>query len=166
MKKLFGILMFSILAFSLVAQEFEVPKNCILSKEEDYAKYEGEVLKGIDWLLKTPISSQPEKRREINRFVMTWLTGSPTVTVNIKPEIVNFMKPNPDLLMVFMCGWTKYSIETKDNNNTAMGNQKGIEAVMEFYIKNKEYLKKDNNVEKYIKLKENGKLEEYISKNA
>jgi hypothetical protein len=166
MKKLFGILMFSILAFSLVAQEFEVPKNCILSKEEDYAKYEGEVLKGIDWLLKTPISSQPEKRREINRFVMTWLTGSPTVTVNIKPEIVNFMKPNPDLLMVFMCGWTKYSIETKDNNNTAMGNQKGIEAVIEFYTKNKEYLKKDNNVEKYIKLKENGKLEEYISKNA
>ena len=166
MKKLFGILTFSILAFNLVAQEFEVPKNCILSKEEDYAKYEGEVLKGIDWLLKTPISSQPEKRREINRFVMTWLTGSPTVTVNIKPEIVNFMKPNPDLLMVFMCGWTKYSIETKDNNNTAMGNQKGIEAVMEFYIKNKEYLKKDNNVEKYIKLKENGKLEEYISKNA
>jgi len=166
MKKLFGILMFSILAFSLVAQEFEVPKNCILSKEEDYAKYEGDILKGIDWLLKTPISSQPEKRREINRFVMTWLTGSPTVTVNIKPEIVNFMKPNPDLLMVFMCGWTKYSIETKDNNNTAMGNQKGIEAVMEFYIKNKEYLKKDNNVEKYIKLKENGKLEEYISKNA
>jgi hypothetical protein len=166
MKKLFGILMFSILAFSLVAQEFEVPKNCILSKEEDYAKYEGDILKGIDWLLKTPISSQPEKRREINRFVMTWLTGSPTVNVNIKPEIVNFMKPNPDLLMVFMCGWTKYSIETKDNNNTAMGNQKGIEAVMEFYIKNKEYLKKDNNVEKYIKLKENGKLEEYISKNA
>jgi len=70
------------------------------------------------------------------------------------------------LLMVFMCGWTKYSIETKDNNNTAMGNQKGIEAVIEFYTKNKEYLKKDNNVEKYIKLKENGKLEEYISKNA
>ena len=166
MKKLFGILMFSILAFSLVAQEFEVPKNCILSKEEDYAKYEGDILKGIDWLLKTPISSQPEKRREINRFVMTWLTGSPTVTVNIKPEIVNFMKPNPDLLMVFMCGWTKYSIENKDNNNTAMGNQKGIEAVIEFYTKNKEYLKKDNNVEKYIKLKENGKLEEYISKNA
>jgi len=166
MKKLFGILMFSILAFSLVAQEFEVPKNCILSKEEDYAKYEGDILKGIDWLLKTPISSQPEKRREVNTFVITWLTGSPTVTVNIKPEIVNFMKPNPDLLMVFMCGWTKYSIETKDNNNTAMGNQKGIEAVIEFYIKNKEYLKKDNNVEKYIKLKENGKLEEYISKNA
>ena len=166
MKKLFGILMFSILAFSLVAQEFEVPKNCILSKEEDYAKYEGDILKGIDWLLKTPISSQPEKRREVNTFVITWLTGSPTVTVNIKTEIVNFMKPNPDLLMVFMCGWTKYSIETKDNNNTAMGNQKGIEAVIEFYIKNKEYLKKDNNVEKYIKLKENGKLEEYISKNA
>jgi len=44
--------------------------------------------------------------------------------------------------------------------------QKGVEAVIEFYIKNKDYLKRDKNVEKYIKLKDEGKLEDYISKNA
>ena len=40
------------------------------------------------------------------------------------------------------------------------------DAPIEFYIKNKEYLKKDKHVEQYIKMKEEGKLEEYISKNA
>jgi hypothetical protein len=165
MKKLIGILMFTILTSSLIAQEFEVPNNYVFTTKDDFAKYEGDILKGIDWLLKTPINIQPEKRKDVNAFVMAWLTGSPTVSVEIKPEIVSFMKPNADLLMIFMCGWTKYSLETREYNNKIMGNQKGVEAVIEFYLKNKEHLKKDNNVEKYIKLKEKGKLEEYISKN-
>jgi len=42
----------------------------------------------------------------------------------------------------------------------------GVLAEGHIYIKNKDKLKKDINVEKYIKLKETGKLEEYISKNA
>jgi hypothetical protein len=166
MKRLLGILTFSILALNLMAQEFTVPKNYAFSKNEDYTTYEGDVLKGIDWLLNTPINTQAEKRKEVNTFLLAWLTGSPSVSVDIKPEIVNFMKPNSDLLIVFMCGWTRYSIETKDSSNKIKGNQKGIEAVIEFYIKNKEYLKKDKHVEQYIKMKEEGKLEEYISKNA
>jgi len=166
MKKLCSILIFSILAFNLVAQEFEVPKNYVIKQKEDFSKYEGEVLKGIDWLTQTPLNTQPEKRKEINAFVMIWLTGSPDVSIDIKPEIVNFMKPNADLLIIFMCGWTKYSLETKDYNNKIKGNQKGVETVIEFYMKNKENMKKDKNVEKYIKLKEEGKLEDYISKNA
>ncbi|MDD4970624.1 MAG: hypothetical protein PHT07_14455 [Paludibacter sp.] len=166
MKKLFSILMFSFLALNLIAQEFEVPKNYVLKQKEDFSKYESEVLKGIDWLLQIPINSQPEKRKEVNMFIMSWLEGSPTVSVEIKQEIVSFMKPNPDLLMIFMCGWTRYSLESKDYNNKVKGNQKGVEAVIEFYIKNKENLKKDKNVEKYIKLKEEGKLEDYITKNA
>lgn len=166
MKKLFSILIFSFFTFNLVAQEFEVPKNYVLKEKEDFSKYESEVLKGIDWLIQTPLNIQPEKRKEINSFVMTWLTGSPDVSIDIKPEIVSFMKPNADLLIVFMCGWAKYSLETKDYNNKIKGNLSGIEAVIEFYVKNKENLKKDKNVEKYIKLKEEEKLEDYISKNA
>jgi hypothetical protein len=166
MKKLFSILMFTILTFNLVAQEFEVPKNYVLKQKEDFSKYEGDVLKGIDWLLQTPINTQTEKRKEINTFIIAWLTGSPDVSIEIKTEIVSFMKPNADLLIVFMCGWTKYSLETKDYKNKIKGNLSGIEAVIEFYVKNKENLKKDKNVEKYIKLKEEGKLEDYISKNA
>ena len=158
--------MLTILAINVFSQEFEVPKNYVFSNKEDYTKYETDIIKSIDWLTNTPIQTQPEKRKEINAFVMVWLTGSPNVSVEIKAEIVNFMDPNPDLLMIFMFGWTKYSLETKDYKNKIIGNQKGVEAVIDFYKKNRENLKKDKNVEKYIKMKENGTLEEYITKNA
>lgn len=165
MRKIFSLLMFTILTINLVAQEFEVPKNYVLEQKEDYSKYEVDILKGIDWLTQTPINQQAVKRKEINTFVMEWLTGSPTVNIEIKQEIVSFLGSNPDLVMIFMCGWTKYSLETKDFSNKIKGNQLGVEAVIDFYLKNKENLKKDKNVEKYIKLKEEGKLNDYISKN-
>lgn len=152
------------LTLNLAAQEFEVPKDYSFKQKDDYSKYESDVLKGIDWLLQTPINGQLQKRKEANTFITKWLQGSPTVSIDINPGIVNFIKPNPDLLMIFMCGWTKYSLENKDYNNKIKGNQKGVEAVIEFYTKNKENLKKDKNVEKYIKLNQKGKLEDYISK--
>lgn len=166
MKRVIGILLVAVLAIEAVAQEFEVPKNYVFSNKEDYAKYEVDILKSIDWLINTPINIQPEKRKDLNTFVMGWLTGSPNVSIDIKTEIVNFMDPNPELLMIFMCGWTKYSLETKDYKNKNTGNLKGIEAVIEFYTKNKENMQKDKNVEKYIKMKDKGTLEEYIKKNA
>ena len=166
MKNLIVFVLLTLLNTSMIAQEFEVPKNYVLKTNEDYSKYENDILKCIDWLINTPIKTQEDKRKEANTFFLAWLTGCSSVSIEIKTEIVNFTKPNADLLMIFMCGWTKFTLETKDKDNKIMGNQKGIEAVIDFYIKNKEDLKKDKNVEKYIEMKEEGKLEEYISKNA
>jgi hypothetical protein len=166
MKRAIGILTLTILAINVFSQEFEVPKNYVFSNVEDYSKYEADILKSIDWLTNTPVQSQPEKRKEANAFVIVWLTGSPNVSVEIDSEIVNFMDQNPELLMIFMCGWTKYSLETKDYKNKISGNQKGIEAVIDFYTRNRENLKKDKNVEKYIKMKDKGTLVEYIANKA
>jgi len=164
MKHLFTISILLIISLCLSAQDFEVPQNYVLNEKEDYSKYEPYVLEGIDWLLNTPINVEPDKREEVNTFLMKWMIGSPTVTIVVKQEIVSFL-PNADLLMVFLCGWTKYAIENEDYKNEVMGNQKGIEAVIDFYISNKEYLKKDKNVEKYIKLQRKGKLEAFIKEN-
>lgn len=41
---------------------------------------------------------------------------------------------------------------------------KGIEAAIDFYNANKNALEKDKNIEKYIKIKERGELEEYVTK--
>ena len=164
MKKAIGFLMFTIIAVGVYAQEFEVPEDYTFSTSEDYAKYETDILKGIDWLILTPIKDQPVKRKEVNSFVLLWLTGCPNVSVEVNTDIVNFFDSNPEMLMIFMCGWTKYSLETKDYKNKIMGNVKGIETVIDFYNKNRENLEKDKNVEKYIKMKEKGTLEEFIAK--
>jgi hypothetical protein len=166
MRKTLLTLVLVAISTGIFAQDFEVPKNLKLDKPDDYALYEKDVLNCINWLMSTPINEQAEKRKEANAFFIMWLTGTPNVQVDINSKIVNFMKSSPDLLIIFMVGWTKYSIETQDSKDKVAGNLAGIEAVIEFYSKNKANMKKDKNVEKYIKMKEDGTLKEFIEKNA
>lgn len=163
MRKLFCMLVFACMLVPLGAQDFEVPKDYVFKTEEDYARYEPQVLKGIDWLLNTQLGSQREKRIQVNSFVVTWLTGAPNVSVNMRSTVANFAKANADLVIVFMCGWTRYELLHKANVNELDANVKSIQAVMDFYVRNKAYLSKDALVEKYLKLNEQGKLTAYLS---
>jgi hypothetical protein len=166
MKSITLTLVLALFSIGLFSQEFEVPKNYKLDKAEDYALYEQDIIKCVDWLMKTPLNEQKAKRKEANAFLLKWLTGSPNVTIEIKPEIVTFMGTSPDLLILFMGGWAKYALESKDFKNKIAGSMAGIEAVIEFYTKNKAFLKKDKNVEKYVKMKNKGTLKAYIEKKA
>ena len=157
------VLTFSLAAFS---QVFEVPKNYKLEKAEDYATYEKDVVACIDWLKKTPVNEQTAKRKEANLFLLKWLSGSPEVQIEVKPGIVTFMETSPELLMVFMGGWAKYSLTNQDFDNNIAGSKAGLESVIEFYTKNRDLIPKDKNIEKFIKLKDKGKLLDYVKKNA
>ncbi len=148
------------------AQEFNVPQDITLNKPDDYARYETDISHCIDWFMNTPLNEQVSKRKDAYAFFLKWLTGAPNLSVGITTEIVTFSEPNTDLLFIFMGGWTKYALESKDYKNAYMGNLKGVESVIEFYQKNKNDLKKDKNVEKYIKMKEKGTLENYIKENS
>lgn len=149
-----------------IAQEFEVPVY-EFKTAEDYAPYNPKVLECINWLMKTPINEQSSKRKDANAFMLAYLSGSPDIHIEIKPEIVTFIgSKTPDLLMAFMGGWAKYSIESEDYKNKVTGSLKGIETVIQFYEANKKVIPKDKDVEKYIKMKEKGTLKDYIEKNA
>lgn len=148
------------------SQTFEVPADYQLKTVQDYDNYEKDVIEGVNWILATPLSEQKEKRAEVNAFLLKWISGSAKVHVEVKPEIVTFMSSSPDLLMLFLGGWTKYSLESSDFDNKVNGSLAGIESVIEFYTKNKEFMSKDKNVEKFIKMKDKGTLKEYVEKNA
>jgi hypothetical protein len=164
--KRFTLTLFAVaLTFGIFAQDFEIPQNYKLEKAEDYAGYEKNVIACFNWLMDSPLNKETTKRKEANAFLLKWMSGSPNVHLEIKAGIVTFMD-NADLLMIFMGGWTKYSLESKDFDDKVAGNKAGIEAVIEFYTKNKDVIGKDKNVEKYIKMKEKGKFDEYIKNNA
>lgn len=148
----------------LSGQEFTVPGNYVLKVPADYGRYENDVLRGIDWIFQTPVDEQKAKRIEVNKFLMDWITGSPNVTIEINQEIMNFVRANPELLMIFLSGWTKHVLESRDNTSVLAGNVKGIESVIAFYGKNIKSLKKDPNVEQYARMKERGTLEKYIAR--
>ncbi len=165
MRNLITLFFLIIIVNVSIAQQFEVPENYVLIKVEDYAPYEKDVIACVNWLQETPVNESGSIRVEVNTFLMKWLSGSPNVHVEIKPEVVTFMGTNPDLLMIFIGSWAKYSLETKEYDDKYGGSLAGIEAVIAYYKTNRKILKKDRNVEKYVKMKDKGKLEKYLKKN-
>ncbi|WP_445749235.1 hypothetical protein [Polaribacter sp.] len=145
---------------SLLAQEVEIPRDLKLKSAEDYKNTEPLVLNSIDWLLITPISENQVKRKEVNAFLMKWITGSPTVSIEIVSGIVPI--DCSDCLMSFLSGWTKYSLENNYSKNKVECAIGGAEYAIAFYLKNKSELGKISDMEKLIKQQKKGNLKKYI----
>lgn len=166
MKKFIALFALLSLFVGISAQEdeFQVPKKYKIKTEEDCTKYKEDFVKCIDWLINTPINESPSKRKSANDFFLQWLTVTETVTIEMNTDVVNFGKDG-NLMIIFMAAWAKDVIETEDNHKDILrGSLIGINAMIDFYQKNKDEMEKNSDIEKYIKLKEKGKLEETIQK--
>lgn len=164
MKKAILLIVLAIFSFSVYGQEYTVPKNVKFENKEAYAVYEPQIKETVNWLLNTSLGKEANKRTEANAFMMLWLTGTPNVTINVNADLLTFINKTPELLMPFMAGCVKYSLENNYSKDDVLVNKAGIEAVVAFYRNNRGYLKKDGDIEKYEKLIEKGKLEEEIRK--
>ncbi|AOR29275.1 hypothetical protein FORMB_22570 [Formosa sp. Hel1_33_131] len=131
-----------------------------LVTKEDYAKYEQKVIRDYNWLFETPIDVNPEKRKETNAFLMQWMSGSPNVSIELSEKITPYLDCS-ECLMIFMAGWSKYTLETKKFNKFK-ANLTGTESVIEFYLFNKSKIGENKKIEKFVKLKKAGRLEKYI----
>ncbi|MCP9612618.1 hypothetical protein [Coprobacter tertius] len=160
------VLLFFVLFLSAVvyADGFEIPKNYKFEKESDYAAYEKDIIDCVDWLIATPVNEQVEKRQKAYEFLLLWTEGAPKPMVVIFPEIVQFTDFT-DGLVIFVGGWVRYSLKTRDFEDRVAAVTAGLEAVNEFYTLNKDRLQKDDRIEKYIKLQKKGKLKKYVQKN-
>ncbi|MDR1090744.1 MAG: hypothetical protein LBL79_06680 [Prevotella sp.] len=164
MKKTVLLVVLVIFTFTVYGQEYMVPKNVKFENKEDYAAYEPQVKETINWLLATSLGKEANKRTEANAFLIMWLTGTPDVSINVNTDILPFIKKSPELLIPFIAGCIKYSLENNYSKDNILLNKAGIETIVAFYRNNRGYLKKDDNIEKYEKLMEKGKLEEDIRK--
>jgi len=168
MKKIVLVFILGISFLSVFSQDntpkYTVPKDYSFTLPEDYEKYNPMVSEAIDWYLWRSMGFDADKRQEAGAFFLKWLIGTPAVTVDIDPKIVNFMNTNPELLLPFSMGWAKYSIDN-NSKDRIKGCSAGIEAVVSFYRTNRGFLRKDDNVEKYEKMIKKNKLEDYIKKN-
>src|SRR6185295_68729 len=102
--------LFVVLAFAAIptiAQDFEVPQNPSLKTTEDYVAQEPTVIAAIDWLMKTPPGDQEEKRKDVDAYLLKWMTGTKAISMGIDSKVLTFMDSSPDLLMIFMAGWAK-----------------------------------------------------------
>jgi len=149
----------------IFAQDFEIPKNIQLEKESDYAKYETDVVNGINWLENTSIEEQTTKRKNTNAFVLKWIMGTPTISIGLQAFQIDLTKKNPELLTSFLGGWAKFAIENPSEKEDAIkANIEGFKSLMKVYSANKgKGMKKDKNIEKLIKLNPE-ELKEWVRK--
>jgi len=151
MKKISLFLAFSIYLFfshNIFSQTFEVPTNYVFKTKEDFAKYEKDIIQAINWLETTPIDKQSNKRKGVNAFLISWLTGSPNVSIALTEYTTELSSKNPDLLISFMGGWTKEKLQNPSLNDVLKLNIAGVKSIIKTYKLGG--AKKDKNVEKLL----------------
>lgn len=145
----------------LYSKDFEVPKNYSFNTQEDCKKHESDILKCIDYLENSPLDDFSDKRKNINAFFVKWLSGTPDVSINIRSYVMGLVEKNEYFLLIFLCGWTKYSLLNSYDNDEIKCNLAGLENVLKVY-KMGNGVTKDLKIDKIVKIKENGNLENWI----
>ncbi len=148
------------------AQLSPVPKSYSLKTPEDYSKYEKEIISTIDWLETTPWGLKNTQRPYADAFLMAWLSGSPSVNIELGDEmLLKIMEKNKDLLVSYMGGYTKYALQNRKPDNSFDKNKAklaGYKALISKYSAEKSR-NKDKNVEMLSQLDSEGKLEEWVN---
>tara|TARA_B100000965_G_C19467588_1_gene702611 strand:- start:246 stop:752 length:507 start_codon:yes stop_codon:yes gene_type:complete len=146
------------------AQNFVIPQAPQLEVAEDYEKYHEDILKGIEWVLKTPLNKEVEKRNQFGEFFIKWIEGSAAVTIELHAGVLPFIESKPEMLIYFMYGWTQKSLKQEGKLSIEEGSYAGLEAVANYYEQHKSLIGNDKSLNKIVKLNKKDQLMEYIKK--
>ena len=160
LKKIISLFLISFLfitAEQAIGQEL---LDALPTTKEEFVASEKKVLATIDWLEVAPFDKEEDKRLQQKALLVGWITNSPTVTLEINADVLTFTKKNADLIVTFMGGWTRYSLQNNYSNDIVQGSLSGIKSAIKVY-KNLS-LKKDKEMEKLIELDDKGELENWV----
>ncbi len=144
------------------AQTDSLLRNPLPTTKEEFTASEPRVINTVSFLETTPIDKQRDLWTVQAALLMAWLTNAPEVTVEMDAKTTTFIKKNPELIMVFMGGWTRYVLQNRYSKDKVQGNLAGIKSAIKVY-KLGNGLKKDKEMEKLIKLDEAGGLEAWVA---
>ena len=166
MKKLFFISIIAFWGISLFAQEFQVPTNYKLETEEDCIEQENNILAAINWLSNNPMNEENVKKWEsVYKFFWEWAGNVPYLSIGFGKTAKPAFKGNAEIGIIYVGGYVKYALTTREFDKKNEQNIAGIEAIVNYYNTYRKELKKNSTLEKFVKLQKEGKLREYILKN-
>lgn len=149
-----------LLSMPAAAQDMEVPSKLPTTKEE-FVKSEAEFIKATQWLENTPVGTTTDKRKQMNGWVLAWITNSPTVTITVLAPLLKPFEKNPDLMIVFMGGYARYCLQNNYSKDELKCNTAGMKSAINCFNLGGD-LKKDKNLSKVVDEDKDGKLEEWV----
>jgi hypothetical protein len=161
-KHLGVVIILSVLSQLAYSQSDDLMTELPAGNKEAYIQSEPKLINTINWLDNTPIDKDVEVRQKQMALLLAWLTNSPTVTIELHSYVLPFTKKNPELLLTFMGGWTKYSLENSYSKDNVACNTAGIKSIVAFYRKGSG-LKKDKKLQKLVELDDRNELENWVA---
>ena len=140
------------------AQTFTVPAGYVLKTEADFAEQVTNIVSAVNWLEVTPLNAQEQKRKDVNAFVMAWVAGSPTVSIELKKDVTDLAENNPDLLVMYMGGWARFNIQNAREKNPLKAHLEGLKSMVRVY-KLGDGVKPSPKMDELVKVETKGMLE-------
>lgn len=163
MSKFFFILAFIVYPFLSWSQP-DLPEEFVLDTPEDYPQYQELVIESLQWLLRTPLEEAVNLRAKHNAFDLIWLSGSPSVSIDINSKAMPFMENHEELFYTFMHGMAMYQLKHPDAEvNEIKLHSYGLKAVAEMVLKSYD-IDMDPTLRKIIKAYRKKKIKEYSKK--
>lgn len=141
---------------------FEVPQSIELKTNDDYTKLEPSIIDAAKWLEETDLNKEPKKRQQVSAFVLQWVTGSPTVSIDLTESLMKIYGKNTDLLSIYLASFSRNFIENKDKATKFLATKAALLSIMKVYKKGIN-ISKSKDMEKLIKLTNENKLDDYIN---
>ena len=146
------------------AAECELPPTITLSAKEDYAPYNQLVVDCVDWLENTSFKEQKNKRAKVQAFLIKWVTGSPSVHVQVTEYSMDIWSADTEKLMVlFLGGWSRASILADHKITDLDGLTAAVRTVLQAYTLDGAP-RKSREIKRLLKAEEKGELTDYLKK--
>jgi hypothetical protein len=150
--------------FGSRAQSFQIPDSLPKTKD-DFVQSEPVMIKLVDWYESTPLDVDQPQRKVAGAYIIGWINNSPTVTVSLTEKIVPISKKNPELLIGFMGGWTRYSLQHNYSKDAVQCNLAGLRCMFKMYMASLDHgIKRNKDIEKLQALDQSGGLRDYVVK--
>ncbi len=143
------------------AQHIEVPE-VTYDAPEDYAEQHEKVIEVVNHLENIPADIYQGERKKAAAYLMTWLQGSPDVTVTVESYAAPYMGYG-ETLVIFMGEYAKQVIQQPEAEALTL-HVAAMESVINYYRDNIDVYGRNKDFDKLAKLQEKGKLEKYIGK--
>jgi len=139
----------------------EIPVEYNWSTPEEYDASKDDIEKCLKWLCTTPYGLEVVKRSEINAYVMTWIAGSPELTVSLDAKLFPFLQENQELLFTMIHAMAYYQLNHPNEKTPEKIYLKGLETSCELANQSEE-LKKAKYLKALLKANKKKELKTYL----
>jgi len=138
----------------------EIPKQYGWNTPQEYAADEARVKEVLKWLCSQPLGLDIQKRSLANAYVMEWITGTPSLRLEVNSEAFPFIDQHPELLFSLIQGMAYYAMGHPEEKNAVKLHAEALETVAH-HAELSEELSKDGDLKRLMRANRKRQLKEF-----